>query len=45
VRAWDTSELMAIAIYGYCPQYKPLWEENRAYKSTKVIGVTQVLDY
>jgi CO/xanthine dehydrogenase FAD-binding subunit len=40
VSAWDASDLIAIAIYGYCPEYKPLWEGDAVYKSMKVEGVT-----
>lgn len=36
----DTSDLMAIAIYGYCPQYRPLWEGDKKFKDRKVKGVT-----
>jgi hypothetical protein len=43
VRAWDTSVLMAIAIYGYCPKYKPLWEGSTTYKTSKVKGVTPII--
>ncbi|QOD05795.1 hypothetical protein [Pseudarthrobacter sp. BIM B-2242] len=42
VRVWDTSVLLAISIYGYCPQYKSRWESNPTFKNSKVRGVTPI---
>lgn len=42
VRAWDASALTAIAIYGYCPQYRSLWEKDQSHKTTNVKGVTPI---
>lgn len=42
VKILDTSKLMAIAIYGYCPQYRSLWEKDQSHKTTNVKGVTPI---
>ena len=43
VRVWDSYELMAIAIYGYCPEYKSRWETDPKFMSTNVKGVTPII--
>lgn len=38
----DTTALMAIAIYGYCPEYGKLWEGDSYFRTREVQWVTRV---
>jgi hypothetical protein len=43
VDARESSDLIAIAIYGYCPQYASRWENDDRFKKRDVKGVTPLI--
>jgi hypothetical protein len=43
VNAGEATDLMAIAIYGYCPQYTSRWENDDRFKKRDVKGVTPLI--
>ena len=42
VDSYEATRLMAIAVYGYCPEYKSRWESHDHFKDVDVAGVTHV---
>jgi hypothetical protein len=43
VNAKEAADLVAIAIYGYCPEYTSRWENDERYKKWDVKGVTPLI--
>lgn len=39
----EAGDLIAIAIYGYCPQYTSRWESDPTFKKVEVRGVTPLI--